>query len=123
MVDEYGARGFQVLAFPCNQFLFQEPGSHKEILDFVETNFGAKDKLVFFEKGNVNGNKTREVYTFLKHKLPNGDNTTDIKWNFTKFLIDHEGNPYKRYDGGQNPYWEMKEDIEKLLKKKKKNEY
>lgn len=54
LVDELGPRGFKVLAFPCNQFASQEPGTHEEILDFVDK-FGCRDKLTFFKKGHVNG--------------------------------------------------------------------
>jgi len=83
----------------------------------VETNFGAKDKFVWFEKGHVNGKDTREVYSFLKQKLPWEDGTQDIRWNFAKFLVDHEGNPYKRIGSKTNPK-EMVDDIEELLKRK-----
>lgn len=54
-------------------------GNHEEILDFVETKFGAKDKFTWFEKGQVNGANTREVYSFLKEKLPSDDGTKDIR--------------------------------------------
>jgi len=54
-------------------------GTHEEILDFVETNFGAKDKFIWFEKGQVNGKNTREVYSFLKDKLPSEDGTKDVR--------------------------------------------
>lgn len=115
--DTYETQGLKILAFPCNQFGAQEPGTHEEILDFVETNFGAKDKFIWFEKGQVNGKNTREVYSFLKQKLPSEDGTKDIRWNFAKFLIDHEGNPVKRYSPKTNPD-EMVPDVEKLLAKR-----
>lgn len=54
-------------------------GTHEEILDFVETKFGAKDKFIWFEKGHVNGAKTREVYSFLKENLPSDDGSKDIR--------------------------------------------
>jgi len=85
LVDEYGSRGFRVLAFPCNQFGGQEPGSHEEILQFVRRfDPDMTDKLTFFEKADVNGKDAREVFSFLKQKCPNSDNTTDIRWNFCK---------------------------------------
>lgn len=65
----------------------------------------------------MNGKDTREVYSLLKKALPWEDGTTDIRWNFAKFLVDHEGKPYKRY-GSKTPPMEMKEDIEELLAKK-----
>ncbi|KAL7432088.1 hypothetical protein ACHAXM_002935 [Skeletonema potamos] len=92
-------------------------GTHEEILDFVETNFGAKDKFIWFEKGQVNGKNTREVYSFLKDKLPSEDGTKDVRWNFAKFLVDHEGKPIKRYGPKTNPE-EIVPDIEELLAKR-----
>jgi len=107
-----------VLAFPCNQFGAQEPGTHEEILAFVKQyDMDMPEKISFFEKADVNGANTREVFSFLKHKLPNSDGTTDIRWNFVKFLVDHTGEPYKRTDVGVSPN-SMRDDIEALLKKK-----
>ncbi|KAL7476826.1 hypothetical protein ACHAW6_002661 [Cyclotella cf. meneghiniana] len=117
LYDEYNSKGFKILAFPCNQFGGQEPGTHDEILEFVEKNFQAKDKFTWFEKGHVNGKETREVYSFLKQSLPAEDGTKDIRWNFAKFLVDHEGTPYKRFGPKTNPE-EMKVDIEDLLAKR-----
>lgn len=119
LADKLSSRGFKILAFPCNQFGGQEPGTHEEILNFVEKNFGAKDKFTWFEKGHVNGKDTREVYSFLKQKLSSedGDGTADIRWNFAKFLVDHEGTPFKRYGPKTNPE-DMTADIEELLAKK-----
>jgi len=115
-VEEYGKRGFQVLAFPCNQFGAQEPGTNEEILKFVD-GFFPHEKLNWFEKGDVNGAKTRETFSFLKRELPNKDETADVRWNFAKFLVDHQGIPYKRY-GSKKPPLSIKDDIEFLLKKK-----
>jgi len=116
LADDYGEKGLKILAFPCNQFGGQEPGSAKEILDFVEK-FEVQDKLTFFKKGDVNGEKTREVFSFLKRELPDEeDGASDIRWNFTKFLLDREGKPVKRY-GPTTPPFDMKEDIEELLEK------
>lgn len=120
-MDEYGARGFKVLAFPCNQFNSQEPGPEEEILKFVEQFDNAHEKLIFFQKADVNGPKTREVFSFLKSALPNSSGAPDIRWNFAKFLVDHEGKPYKRYGTQEFPEV-MKPDIEELLKKKEEAE-
>jgi glutathione peroxidase-family protein len=89
LVDEYGPRGFKVLAFPCNQFGGQEPGSHEEILEFVKK-FDPKmsEKLDFFEKADVNGATAREVFSFLKRELPSEDGSSDIRWNFCKKSAD-----------------------------------
>jgi glutathione peroxidase-family protein len=83
--DEYRARGLKILAFPCNQFGAQEPGTADEILEFV-AQFDPKmaEKLVFFEKADVNGAQALEVFSFLKAQLPNPDQTLDIRWNFGK---------------------------------------
>jgi len=118
IADDYGPQGFKILAFPCNQFGKQEPGTHEEILKFVEDNFQASKKFTWFAKGHVNGSETRDVYSFLKRELPDVDGSKDIRWNFGKFLVDHEGNPYKRY-GPKTPPKEMLGDIEALLQKKK----
>jgi len=118
LADEYGSRGLKILAFPCNQFGSQEPGTNEEILEFVKKfDPNMSEKLVFFEKADVNGANARQVYSFMKPKAPNDDGSTDVRWNFEKFLIDHEGNPYKRYTTQTTPF-EMKDDIEMLLKKK-----
>lgn len=116
MYDAYNARKFTILAFPCNQFGGQEPGTNAEIMDFVEREFGARDKFTWFAKGHVNGRGTREVYSFLKGALPAEDGTLDVRWNFAKFLVDHEGKPYKRYSPQTNPM-DMVADIEAMLQK------
>jgi len=117
IADEYSDRGLKILAFPCNQFGGQEPGTHEEILSFVDR-FDVREKLIWFEKGDVNGGNSREVFSFLKRELPNSDGTVDVRWNFAKFLVDHEGKQYKRFGPQCSPF-AMKEDIEKLLKKAK----
>lgn len=71
------------MAFPCNQFGAQEPGTHEEILEFVKKyDERMAEKLIFFEKADVNGANAREVYSYLKPIAPNDDGTTDIRWNF-----------------------------------------
>jgi glutathione peroxidase len=86
--DEYKSRGLKILAFPCNQFAAQEPGTPQEILDFTKTiDPEMPEKLEFFEKADVNGAKTREVFGFLKESLPSEDGTTPIRWNFSKDWI------------------------------------
>ena len=81
--DEYKDRGLKILAFPCNQFGGQEPGTHEEILEFTRTiDPDMPDKLIFFEKAEVNGANAREVFGFLKEALPSEDGTGGIRWNF-----------------------------------------
>lgn len=103
-------RGFEILAFPCNQFKSQEPGTSAEIRKFVD-GFGVEFPM--FAKINVNGSNAHPVFKFLKSKL-GGVLGSSIKWNFTKFLVDKTGVPVKRYGPPTNPM-SIREDIEKLL--------
>ena len=117
LIDEFGDKGFKVLAFPCNQFLQQEPGGEPEIKATIEKFGGLRDRLVLFSKGDVNGADARPVFTYLKETLPFKDGTTNVLWNFGKFLVDHEGKPIKRYGSKTEPM-KMKADIEALLAKR-----
>lgn len=92
--EKYKDQGFEVLAFPCNQFGKQEPGDQKEIKSFCSLNFGTKFPI--FKKINVNGSKTTPLYDFLKAQAPGVLGTKAIKWNFTKFLIDKQGHVIKK---------------------------
>lgn len=111
--EKYREQGLQILGFPCNQFAGQEPGTHEEIVDFVKQ-YNVQFPLL--EKADVNGFDARPVFTFLKAKVPGvfGD---FVKWNFTKFLIDHNGNAYKRYAPRESPL-SFESDIKHLLEKK-----
>lgn len=81
--DEYSSNGLKILAFPCNQFGLQEPGTNEEILEFVKRfDPDMAEKLIFFDKADVNGANAREVYNYIKPLAPNEDDTTDIRWNF-----------------------------------------
>lgn len=112
LYDQYSKQGLKILAFPCNQFSGQEPGTHEEILEFVRKFDPDMDKkLEFYEKGDVNGAMTREVYSFLK-KATDGQ---DIRWNFTKFLVYKDN--IKNYGPKTRPF-DLKGDIEELLKQK-----
>jgi len=86
--DRFGPRGFDVLGFPCDQFGHQEPGTDAEIASFCETNFGVTFPL--FAKVEVNGAGAHPLYAWLKGQK-RGLLGSDIRWNFTKFLIDREG--------------------------------
>lgn len=108
----YHDQGFEVLAFPCNQFGGQEPGTEKQIQNFCKVNFGVTFPL--FAKIDVNGEYTHPLYVYLKKKAPGILGTESIKWNFTKFLIDREGNVITRYGSSRKPE-EIAKDIEKLL--------
>jgi glutathione peroxidase len=99
-------KGFEILGFPCNQFGGQEPGSEQEIEQFCELNFGVTFPL--FSKVNVNGDNTHPLFAYLKKEAKGILGTEAIKWNFTKFLVDKQGNVLTRFASATTP-----EDIEK----------
>lgn len=109
----YSEKGFEVLGFPCNQFAKQDAGSNQEIEEFCQLNYGVT--FTMFEKINVNGKNTHPLYQYLKNEAK-GILSKEIKWNFTKFLIDQEGNVIKRYAPTVIPS-KIEEDIKKLLGK------
>ena len=119
LYEKYVDQGFEILDFPCNQFGNQAPGTVEEIKEFCSINFKVRFKL--FEKVEVNGENESPLFTFLKarqgfqgfdpnHKLgtllddmmkkadPDYASKSSIKWNFTKFLVDREGNVVKRFE-------------------------
>jgi glutathione peroxidase len=107
---KYKEYGFIVLAFPCDQFLNQEFLNSKEILDFCQINF--KISFPIFAKINVNGNHASQLYQYLKHQCRGILGTKTIKWNFTKFLINRQGEAVKRFSSITNT-----NIIEKEIKK------
>lgn len=109
---QFKDRGFEVLAFPCNQFGAQEPGSEEEIVEFCTTRFSATFPI--FAKIDVNGADAHPLYSWLKSEAKGVLGTERIKWNFTKFLIDGEGKVFKRY-GSQTKPAAIAKDIESLL--------
>src|SRR5215213_7325899 len=94
-------KGLEVLGFPCNQFGGQEPGGEKEIAQFCEINFGVTFPM--FAKVEVNGDDAAPLYKFLKAEKPGLLGSEAIKWNFTKFLVDRDGNVVKRYAPNDTP--------------------
>lgn len=102
----------EILGFPCNQFGKQEPGSEKEISTFCELNYGVTFPL--FSKIDVNGDSASPLFKYLKKELPGLLGSEKIKWNFTKFLIDKNGNPIKRFAPKDTPE-SLIPEIEKLL--------
>jgi glutathione peroxidase len=101
LYDKYRDKGFEILGFPCNQFLHQEPGTNEEIAQFCEINFGVTFQL--FDKIDVNGKNTHPLYKFLKKQKRGLLLSKNIKWNFTKFLVDREGNVVERFAPGFLP--------------------
>lgn len=129
LYKKYKDRNFEILDFPCNQFLGQAPGSNEDIVNFCQLNFGTTFKT--FSKINVNGKNAHPLYNYLKENSPEELEDKDanefkkvlkdlaqvftkksIKWNFTKFLVDREGNIVARFSPGFKP-----EDLETYIDK------
>lgn len=111
LYKKYKDQGFEILDFPCNQFAGQAPGSIEEINNFCELNFGTTFDR--FNKIYVNGENEDPLYTYLKDQI-SGKTSKKIRWNFTKFLINIDGLPVKRYDSMKKPV-NIAKDIEELL--------
>jgi glutathione peroxidase len=110
--EEYSKRGLSLLGFPCNQFGAQEPGDSTEIGAFCQKNYGVDFQM--FDKIEVNGEHAHPLYKYLTEKVPGLLGLKDVKWNFTKFLVDRDGNVVKRYAPNVEPA-DISADIEKLL--------
>lgn len=115
LYKKYEPEGLSLLAFPCNQFGGQEPKPEAEIKEFV-SQYGVTFDM--FSKINVNGDGAHPLYKYLKSKV-DGTFGNFIKWNFSKFLINRQGVPVKRYSPTTKPM-EIEEDIVKLLKEDSK---
>ncbi|PKA52160.1 putative phospholipid hydroperoxide glutathione peroxidase [Apostasia shenzhenica] len=111
LYEKYKDKGLEILAFPCNQFGAEEPGSNEEIVEFACTRFKAEYPI--FDKIDVNGENAAPIYKFLKSSKGGlfGDK---IKWNFTKFLVDKEGKVVDRYAPTTSPL-SIEKDIKRLL--------
>ncbi|MFC4295422.1 glutathione peroxidase [Novosphingobium tardum] len=112
MWRKYRDQGFEIIAFPCNQFGAQEPGGAEEIASFCSLNYGVSFPIM--AKIEVNGNGAPPLYEWLKQEAPGLMGTRSIKWNFTKFLIDREGKVVRRYAPTDKPA-DIEGDIAKLL--------
>ncbi len=111
---KYKDRGFAVLGFPCNQFGAQEPGSESDIASFCEKNYGVSFPM--FAKVEVNGPNAHPLFVKLKGDAPGILGTEGIKWNFTKFIIDPQGNVHSRHAPTVSPP-ALAGSIESLLPK------
>jgi glutathione peroxidase len=100
LYSKYKDKGFEILGFPCNQFGHQEPGTNEEIKNFCSTNYGVTFPI--FDKIEVNGDSASPLYKYLKSAKP-GFLNENIKWNFTKFLIDRQGNVVDRFASQTTP--------------------
>lgn len=114
LYSKYKDKGFEILGFPCNQFGEQEPGTNEEIKQFCSTNYNVTFPL--FDKIEVNGDNAHPLYKYLKSAKP-GLLNDNIKWNFTKFLVDKNGTVVYRYWTKTTPD-SLTTDIEKLLSQK-----
>jgi glutathione peroxidase len=110
--ERFQERGFSVLGFPCNQFGGQEPGDAAQIAAFCEQDYGVRFPM--FAKIEVKGANAHPVYRWLTGEAPGILGTEVIKWNFTKFLVDREGQVVKRYAPQHKPE-DIAADIEKLI--------
>ncbi|CAL4981287.1 unnamed protein product [Urochloa decumbens] len=111
LYDKYRQKGLEILAFPCNQFASQEPGSNEDIQETVCTRF--KAEFPIFDKINVNGKDAAPLFKYLKSQK-GGFLGDGIKWNFTKFLVDKDGKVVGRYAPTTSPL-KIENDIQKLL--------
>ena len=105
-------QGFEVVAFPCNQFGAQEPGNADEIASFCKLTYDVTFPLM--AKVDVNGDSAAPLYQWMKGEAPGLMGSKSVKWNFTKFLIDREGKVVRRYAPTDKPEG-IEKDIAKLL--------
>lgn len=113
LYEEYKDQGFEVLDFPCNQFGHQAPGSDEEIEDFCTLNYDTT--FPRFKKIDVNGENEDPLFSYLKEETA-GKLGGKIKWNFTKFLVDRDGNVVKRFAPTKKPE-DIRHHISKLISK------
>jgi glutathione peroxidase len=135
LYEKYNSKDFEILGFPCNQFAEQEPGSNDEVKKFCQINYGVTFPIfekvevrgenihpIFkylteaapFEGATQNGENGKRLFAFINEKFPEFLEGNSIKWNFTKFLIDKEGNVIKRYESPVVPM-EISKDIENII--------
>ena len=112
LYEKFHGKGLEVLGFTCNQFGGQEPGDEKEIAQFCELNYGVTFPM--FAKVDVNGDDASPLFKHLKSAKKGLLGSEAIKWNFTKFLVDREGNVVERYAPKTEPK-ELEADVAKLL--------
>ena len=111
LYKEYGPKGLVILAFPCDQFAHQEPGSDDEIAEFCQINYGVTFPIM--AKIKVNGKDTHPLYLWLKAQAP-GKLGKSIKWNFTKFLVSKDGTVVERFAPAVEPK-DLRGTIEQVL--------
>ncbi|PAD77276.1 MULTISPECIES: glutathione peroxidase [Paenibacillus] len=112
LYEEYGDRGLVVLGFPCNQFGGQEPGTSEQAASFCQLNYGVTFPI--FAKIDVNGSHAHPLFQYLKAEQPGPQESDEIAWNFTKFLVDREGRVAARFEPRETPE-SMRSTVESLL--------
>lgn len=112
LYERYNRDGFEILGFPCNQFLAQEPGDSLEIDSYCKLNHGVTFPM--FEKVRVNGKDAHPLFKYLVRHAPGVLGSKSIKWNFTKFLINRSGEVIGRYAPTVNPI-EIQHDLKQLI--------
>ncbi|ANF45883.1 MULTISPECIES: glutathione peroxidase [Priestia] len=112
LYEEEKENGLTVLGFPCNQFGGQEPGSSNDIEQFCELNYGVSFPM--FAKVDVKGEHAHPLFTYLTEQAPGLLGSKGIKWNFTKFLVNRQGEVVKRYAPQTAPK-DIQKDIKELL--------
>ena len=112
LYEKYNSHGLEILGFPCNQFKGQEPGTNEEIKFFCTEKYNVSFKI--FDKIDVNGPNADPFYDFLKNEQSGVLGTKNIKWNFSKFLVNKNGEVIKRYSPTTKPE-DIESDIENLL--------
>ena len=112
LYQKYKDKGLEILGFPCNQFGNQEPGSNDEIEEFCTQNYGVTFSM--FSKVDVNGGSADPLFKFLTSNKKGLLGSSKVKWNFTKFLVDKNGKPVKRFAPTTTPE-QISKDIEKLI--------
>ncbi len=110
--EKYKDQGLQIIGFPCNQFGKQDPGSNEEITEFCQLNYGVSFPMM--GKIEVNGSGADPLYKHLKSEAPGALGTRAIKWNFTKFLVNRDGEVVKRFAPATTPE-KLESEIEALL--------
>ena len=112
LYEKYQDQGLEVLGFPCNQFGAQEPGTNEEVKSFCDLNYNVSFRM--FDKIDVNGSNASPLFKYLKHESPGIMGTEAVKWNFTKFLVNKDGQVVKRFapkDGKS----EIEPELQKIL--------
>ncbi len=112
LYEQYKDKGLEILGFPCNQFGKQDPGSNEQITEFCELNYGVTFPM--FQKVDVNGDDAHPLFKHLKEEAPGLLGTQAIKWNFTKFLVDKNGNVVQRFAPKDTPE-KIEAEVRKLL--------